>query len=383
MQNQFVEDLLDLDPVARQTAAALQLSVGQPALLVTLLGCSAPPWPSSSMRRRKVASCFCCAELAELLLMANFFDWWLRQGNRWNGEGEACCRCWRWRRGFRCWNSVVAAGRCRRAGIVAAGSLQRGGADHRADCVATHVARHPCDGGILLFTPIALALYLSMMLLQFRWLIRSARIRCKPESQLQTGAGLVRRYKMAALVLPAALSNTSCGLHCPNLPAKPGSSQLCSPNNPGTARGGLHKQATVPLPVLKPGSAFTAASGLRWLQACLFIRSSSENSRAHHARRYRAPGSSVSPGACACAWRSSRCLHAFVCNRDRQSSVPARLCSCGRSLAHAPDGIADKQITPLRAEIEIHAHRTGRVAGIATSTTSPSPYRSRLRWNGP
>ena len=89
MQNQFVEDLLDLIRLRVKPLLHYSYPWWQPALLVTLLGVfSAAMAEQFSAPPEGRILFFVALNWLELLLMANFFDWWLRQGNRWNGEGS-------------------------------------------------------------------------------------------------------------------------------------------------------------------------------------------------------------------------------------------------------------------------------------------------------
>ena len=166
MQNQFVEDLLDLIRLRVKPLLHYSYPWWQPALLVTLLGVfSAAMAEQFSAPPEGRILFFVALNWLELLLMANFFDWWLRQGNRWKGEGSllpllAVAQGIQVLEPLLSWlpddvgvpvSLLLAA----YSVVVLINALT----------VATHVARTHVIGGILLFTPIALALYLSMMLL--------------------------------------------------------------------------------------------------------------------------------------------------------------------------------------------------------------------------
>lgn len=166
MLNQFVEDILDLMRLRAQPLAHYIYPWWQPALLVTLLGVF-----SAAMAEQLTAPAegrilfFVVLNWLELLLMANFFDWWLRQGDRWNGEGSllpllAVAQGVQLIEPLLSWlpddvGVPVSLTLAMYSVVILINALT----------VATGVVRSHVIGGVLLFTPIALALFLSMMML--------------------------------------------------------------------------------------------------------------------------------------------------------------------------------------------------------------------------
>lgn len=165
MLNQFVEDILDLMRLRAQPLAHYTYPWWQPALLVTLLGVF-----SAAMAEQLTAPAegrilfFVALNWLELLLMTHFFDWWLRHGDRWNGEGNllpllAVAQGVQLIEPLLSWlpddvGVPVSLALAVYSVVILINALT----------VATGVVRSHVIGGVLLFTPIALALFLSMMM---------------------------------------------------------------------------------------------------------------------------------------------------------------------------------------------------------------------------
>lgn len=166
VDNQLVVDILDLLRLRVQPLAHYRYPPWQPALLVTLLGVFAAS--GAEVLQAPIGAkiiYFVCLNWLELMLMAHFFGWWLRQGDRWNGEGElwqllAACQGLQVLKPLLSWfpdTMVVPLA----VGLAAYGVMVM----INALTVATQVARSHVIGGVLLFMPVALALYLSMTML--------------------------------------------------------------------------------------------------------------------------------------------------------------------------------------------------------------------------
>ncbi len=172
-ESQLVTDLLDLLRLRVQPLAHYRYPWWQPALLITLLGVFA-----ASTAEFMVAPAlariayFVCLNWFELLLMTHFFHWWMQLGGRWNGEGSllqlmAVCQGVQILEPLLTWlpDPVAVSASLLLAGYSIVMLVH-------ALAAATHVARSHVMGGILLFTPVALALYLAMMMVanQFGWI---------------------------------------------------------------------------------------------------------------------------------------------------------------------------------------------------------------------
>lgn len=165
VDNRLVADILDLLRLRVQPLAHYRYPGWQPALLITLLGVFAAS--TADVLQAPIAGkilYFVCLNWLELALMARFFGWWLRQGGRWDGEGMlwhllAACQGVQLLEPLLSWFPDDAAMPLSLA--LAAYSVA---ILINALATATQVARSHVIGGVLLFTPVALALYLTMMM---------------------------------------------------------------------------------------------------------------------------------------------------------------------------------------------------------------------------
>lgn len=171
--NRLVTDILDLLRLRVQPLAHYQYPGWQPALLVTLLGVFAAS--TADVLQAPIAGkivYFICLNWLELVLMARFFGWWLQQGGRWNGEGAlwpllAACQGIQLLEPLLSWFPDAVA--MPLSLVLAAYSVA---ILINALAAATQVARSHVIGGVLLFTPVALALYLTMLMVanQLGWI---------------------------------------------------------------------------------------------------------------------------------------------------------------------------------------------------------------------
>lgn len=173
VDNQLVADILDLLRLRVQPLAHYRYPGWQPALLITLLGVFAAS--AADVLQAPIAGkivYFVCLNWLEMALMARFFGWWLQQGGRWNGEGAlwqliAACQGVQLLQPLLSWlpedlEMPLSLALAAFSLVILINAL----------ATATQVARSHVIGGVLLFTPVALALYLTMIIVanQLGWI---------------------------------------------------------------------------------------------------------------------------------------------------------------------------------------------------------------------
>lgn len=164
MTYQIFDDIFDLLRLRPQPLAHYRYPVWQPALLITLIGVfgAASADALQAPLTGKIVY-FIGLQWLHLLLLAQFFHWWLRRGDRWNGEGSlwqlfAACQGLSLLGPLLSWFPDAML-------LPLASALSAYGVVIviHALTVATQVARNHVIGGVLLFWPISLLLSRLML----------------------------------------------------------------------------------------------------------------------------------------------------------------------------------------------------------------------------